>query len=214
MELDELKARWQQESEKNIDINNQSMEQLETILRQKTSSTLGHIKEKYKGIISYLMVGLLLNIIVSPFLHFLLGDEGPVFRLTFNGLFALVTFLTLGLIVVFFYWLKYSAFNTEVADTDVRTTLEQKIRALRRSLRHELTLIIGIFISIFIIGRASSQYLGNGSFSDIFRKDILLSLGAGVLILIFYIVKRVKAYNSYIRKLEEYLAEFEDKGSF
>ncbi|WP_207421664.1 hypothetical protein [Desertivirga brevis] len=213
MELDELKARWQKESEENINLNNQSMEQLETMLKQKTSTTLGHIKNKYRGIISYLMVGLLLNIIVSPFLHFLLGDEGTIFRLTFSGLLSLVTFLAIGLIVVFFYWIKYSAFNIEVSNNDVRTTLEQKIKALKRSLKQELAFIIAVFISIFIVGRASSQFLGNGNFGDIFRKDILLSMAAGTLILVFYIIKRVKAYNSYIDKLEEYLGEFEDKAS-
>lgn len=209
MELDDLKARWQKETKENLNTNKQSMEQLQAILKEKTSGTLINIREKYKGIISYLMVGLLLNIIISPFLHFLLGDDGPVFRLTFSGLLSLVFLLTIGLLVVLFYWLRFSSFSTEVSDVDLHTALIEKITSLKRSFKQEIIFIAAVFLAIFIIGRASSQYLGHGDFGDIYRKDILLAIGAGLAILIFYISRRVKAYNKDIGTLKSYLAEFE-----
>src|SRR6187402_1810387 len=107
MELDDLKINWQKESTQNLERNKQTMEQLQLILKEKTTATLSGMKFKYKKIVIMLSIGLLGNGILQPFLHFILGDGGPVFRITNSGILSLISFIGLGLIVLIFYWIKY-----------------------------------------------------------------------------------------------------------
>ena len=210
MELDDLKARWRKETEENEHLNKQAMEQLQAILRTKTSGTLAGVKEKYARIISLLTIGLLINVLISPFLHFLLGDDGPVFRLTVGGLLSLVSLLVVGLLVIFFYWRKYKQLESNAVDENLKKALIDNINSLTRSLRQEIYFIVALFAGIFILARGVSQYLGNGDFGDIFHLDILLSMLVGVSIMAFYIYKRVSAYQKNIAELKKYLSEFED----
>ena len=209
MDLDELKNRWQAESDKNIDSNKQSMEQLQLMLKEKTAEALNGIKEKYKRIISYLMMGLLANMAVSPFLHYLLGDGKPVFRITTGGLLSMVVILSIGLITVFFYWVRYAGFNTDLVSADIKTALKENITKLKRAFIQETVFILAIFTALFVAGRLSSQYLGHGAFGDIFRRDILIALGSAIAIMCFYIFKRRQMYNRNIRQLTNYLSELE-----
>lgn len=213
MELDDLKANWQREIEKNLEINKQSMEQLQSILQQKTTGTLTGMKKKYEKIISFLLVGTLLNVLISPFLHFLLGDEGPVFRLTFSGLLSLITVVMMCLIVVFFYWLKYTALKTTISQDNLKLSLSENITGLKRSLKQEVYFIVALFVIVFICGRITSQYLGHGGFGDIFHLDIMLAMLAMISMMGFYIYKRITAYKKNIQELQKYLAELGDSSN-
>jgi hypothetical protein len=206
MELDDLKVNWQKESTQNLEHNKQTMEQLQLILKEKTSATLSGMKKKYQKIIKLLIIGVTANVILSPFLHFLLGDDGPVFRLTYSGVFSIITFVVICLVVILFYWVKYK--STPVVDTNLEVTLSQNIDNLKRSLKREVIFIIALFVALFTIGRMTSQYLGNGAFGDIFHTDIMLAIGAGVLMFAFYVYKRVKFYNRNIHELQQYLNEY------
>jgi len=209
MELDDLKARWRKETEENEHLNKQAMEQLQAILRTKTSGTLAGVKEKYARIISLLTIGLLINVLISPFLHFLLGNDGPVFRLTIGGLVSLVTLLVVGLVVIFFYWRKYKQLESNAVDENLKKALMDNIDRLRRSLRQEIYFMVALFAGLFVLARGASQYLGNGDFGDIFHIDILLSMLVGLSIMAFYVYKRVSAYKKNIAELKKYLSEFE-----
>jgi hypothetical protein len=207
MELDDLKTKWQKESTQNLEHNKQTMEQLQLILKEKTAATLSGMKKKYEKIIKLLIIGVTANVILSPFLHFLMGDDGPVFRLTFSGIFTIITFVLICLVVILFYWVRYK--STPVVNANLEVTLSQNIDNLKRSLKREVTFIIALFVMLFIIGRMTSQYLGNGAFGDIFHTDIMLAIGAGVLMFAFYVYKRVKFYNRNISELQQYLNEYE-----
>ncbi len=207
MELDDLKDNWKNETIKNLEINKQSMEQLQIILKEKTSGTLTGVKKNFEKIISLLLIGILLNILINPFLYFLLGEEGPVFKITFSGLISLFTIISICLITVLFYWLKFVSFETVVENGDLKLILKKNIAHLKKSLQHEICFIITIFISIFIIGRTTSQYLGNGNFWDIFKKDIMLALLAALLMMSLYIYLRVKHYKRNTTELQKYLDE-------
>ena len=209
MELDDLKINWQKESTQNLELNKQTMEQLQFILKEKTNLTLSGMKKKYEKIITLLFIGVIINIIVSPFLHFLLGDDGPVFRLTYSGLLSIMTLVVICLAVIFFYWIKYRSMPVTTINTELQITLSQNIYSLKRSLKQEVVFIATLFATLFIIGRITSQYLGNGAFGDIFHTDIMLAIGAGVLIFAFYVYKRVKFYNRNINELQQYLNEYE-----
>jgi hypothetical protein len=208
MELDDLKIHWQKESMQNLEVNKQTMEQLQLILKEKTSATLSGMKKKHEKIITLLIMGVLFNIIVHPFLHFLLGDPGPVFRLTYSGLLVSMTFVVICLVVIFFYWIKYRSMSISTVNTELKVTLSQNIERLKRSLKQEVIFIIALFVTLFTIGRMTSQYLGNGAFGDIFHTDIMLAIGAGMLMFAFYVYKRVSFYNQSISELQQYLNEY------
>jgi len=208
MELEDLKNNWRKESTENLVLNTQSMEQLQSILKEKTSGTLKGMKKKHERIITFLLIGILLNVLINPFLHFLLGDEGPVFRITFGGLLSLITIVAICIIVVFFYWIKVISIKTERPDGELKIVLTQHIKNLNRSLRQEIYFITAIFVFLFIIGRATSQYLGNGSFWDIFHQDILIAILAAICIFIFYIYKRASFYKKNILEFQKYLDDF------
>jgi hypothetical protein len=210
MELDDLKKNWQRETAKNLEQNKQTMEQLQSILQEKTTGTLTGLKKKYEKIISFLLVGIVLNIAISPFLHFLLGDEGPVFRLTVGGLLSLVVIITFGLLVIFFYWIKYTALKTTIAPSNLKSSLIENISSLRKSLRQELYFLVSLFLILFLSSRLSSEYLGNGLFWDIWHPDIMLALFSAIAILAFYAYKRVRTYHAKIKELQKYLAEFDE----
>lgn len=206
MELDDLKINWQKESAQNLEHNKQTMEQLQLILKEKTTATLSGMKKKYQKIIKLLIIGVTANVILNPFLHFLMGDDGPVFRLTYSGLFTIITFVLICLVVIFFYWVKYR--STPVVNTNLEVTLSQNIASLKRSLKREVIFIIALFVALFTIGRITSQYLGNGAFGDILHTDIMLAIGAGVLMFAFYLYKRVTFYSKNINELQQYLNEY------
>jgi len=208
MELEDLKNNWRKESKENLVLNTQSMEQLQSILKEKTSSTLKGMKKKYERIITFLLIGILLNVLINPFLHFLLGDEGPAFRITFGGLLSLITIVAICIIVVFFYWIKVISIKTESPDGELKSVLIKQINNLNKSLRQEIYFITAIFIFLFIIGRGTSQYLGNGSFWDIFHQDILLAILAAIALMSFYIYKRITFYRKNIYEFQKYLDEF------
>jgi hypothetical protein len=212
MELEDLKNNWRKESKENLVLNTQSMEQLQSILKEKTSGTLKGMKKKYERLISFLLFGILLNVLINPFLHFLLGEEGPVFRITYGGLLSLITLIVICIIVVFFYWLKVISLKTESPDGELKSVLIKQINSLNRSLRQEIYFITAIFVFLFIIGRATSEYLGNGSFWDIFHQDILLAILAAICMLGFYIYKRVSFYKKNIHEFQKYLDEFVAEG--
>ena len=208
MELDDLKVNWQKESMQNLELNKQTMEQLQLILQEKASRALSGMKKKHERIITLLFIGVLINIIVHPFLHFLLGDPGPVFRLTYSGLVAIMSFVVIGVVVIFFYWLKFKSIPVTTINTQLKVTLSQNINSLKRSLKQEVIFIIALFVTLFTIGRMVSQYLGNGTFGDIFHTDIMLAIGAGVLMFAFYVYKRVIYYSKNIHELQQYLDEY------
>src|SRR5690606_35202339 len=185
MELEDLKNNWRKESTENLVLNTQSMEQLQSILKEKTSRTLKGMKKKYERIITFLLVGILLNVLINPFLHFLLGDEGPVFRITTGGLLSLITLVVICIIVILFYWIKVLSIKTESPDGELKSVLIKQVDSLNRSLRQEIYFITAIFIFLFIIGRATSQYLGNCNFWDIFYIGILLAMFAAIFVLFF-----------------------------
>jgi hypothetical protein len=110
------------------------------------------------------------------------------------------------LAVIFFYWVKFK--SKPVINTNLEVTLSQNIDSLKTALKQEVIFIITLFVMLFAIARITSQYLGNGAFGDIFHTDIMLAIGAGVLMLAFYLYKRVTFYSKNINELQQYLCEY------
>ncbi len=208
MDLDNLKATWQKDTDGYTELNSKDMEQLQLILKEKTSGTLVKVKKKYERIISFILIGTFLNIAISPFLHWILGDSGPMLRMP--ALLPLLTFVTVCLILMFFYWMKYISLKEITPADDLKRTLTEQIQQLKKSYKQEIYFLTMLFLLLFTIGRMVSQYQGNGNFADIFRLDIMLAMLAGVGLLLFGIWQRKKHYTRNIAELKQYLAELDE----
>ena len=79
MELDDLKDSWKKETELFTQVNKKDIAQVQLILQEKTSGVLEKVRKKYKVIMTMAFVAIFANIMISPFLHWILGDDGPVF---------------------------------------------------------------------------------------------------------------------------------------
>lgn len=210
MELDDLKASWQHENYK-PSLKPKNMEELSVILKAKTSGIIKGVKSKYEFAISVLFIGMLLNIIVSPFLLWLLGEPGPVFRMpNYKSLSSLFIVILMFMVILFFYWLKYISVQKESASDNIQLALMEHINKLKKSLRQEVFFLLSFFVVFFIIARTHSQMLGNGDFWDIFRKDILISMLLATSFFAVLIYRRTKHYNMNINELQSYLSEYDE----
>jgi hypothetical protein len=211
MELDDLKKGWKERTTEHSKLNSKNMAQLELILKQKTSGMLNKVKNRYGKLISYMLVGVFFTMIVIGFIPWLTGQDVPVytFPTTLDRALNMLVSLSLGMTFVFFYWLKYTAMETEFDGEDIKQAVKQNIGKLKRSLRHEVMFVIALFFGWLTIARFHSQVAGHGYFWDIFHLDILLAIGALAVLLGIYLIVRYNLYRKYMAELKGYLDEFE-----
>jgi len=210
MELDDLKKRWQKRTTEQSKTNIKNMEQLEIILKQKTSGLLNNVKKNYSSLISRVLVAILVTLVLSGFAPWLMGQEGPVYRLltTPDRVLSMLVIVGLALTFIFFYWIKYRSMETAFIGTDIKQTLQKNIVKLRNSLIHEVLYVTTLFFGWVTIARFHSQVAGYGEFWDILHTDILLAIGSLAILLIGYLVVRYRQYRKYIDELREYLEEY------
>ena len=211
MELDDLKAGWQQENTDKTFLKPKNMEQLEMILKSKTTGIMELVKSKYQLGVSVILFGIIVNILLSPFLHWLLGEPGPIFRIpTANQFFSLITIVLFFLVAISFYWIKFTSVSTHADGENIKEMLLKNIQQLKKSWKQEVAFILLFFIVLFLTARTESHFLGKGSFWDIYRVDILLSLLAGVSVIIGIIKFRSLHYNKNINELKSLLSEYNE----
>jgi len=211
MELDDLKKGWNERTSEHSKLNNKNMEQLELILKQKTSGILNHVKTRYGRLISYMLVIIFPTLILSGFLPWLFGQDVPVYRwpITLSQALNMLVIVFLALTFVFFYWLKYTTMEVAFGGEDIKQGVKKSIEKLGRSLRHEVLFGITLFFGWVTIARSHAQVSGYGDFWDILHLDILLAIGAMVVFLGVYLIVRYREYKKYILELKGYLEEFE-----
>jgi len=207
MDLDHLKASWQKETEIYSQVNKKDMEQLQLILKEETAGVMVSVKKRYEKIITMIMIGTFLNILISPFLRWLLGDPGPVMRMP--SPLSLMLVVVTCLVVLSFYWMKYVSLKTIIPEDDLKLTLAEHIRQLERSFKHEAYFFCILLVLLIISGRMVSQHNGNGDFGDIFRIDIMLAMLVATILLLFGLLRRKKQYDRNINELNKYLSEFD-----
>lgn len=187
------------------------MDQLELILKQKTSGMLSHVKTRYGTLISYMLVGIFFSLIFIGFVPWLTGQDVPVYTwpTTLDRALNMLVILLLAMTFVFFYWLKYTAMEAAVSEEDVIHTVKKNLEKLKRSLRHEVLFVVVLFFGWVTIARFHSQVAGHGDFWHILHLDILVAIGALAVLLGGYLIVRYKQYQKYILELKGYLEEFE-----
>lgn len=209
MELDHLKLQW---NKRTTDLNKKNMEQLQSILKSKASGMLLDIKKRYEATISYVFVGTIAGLLLSGFIPWIAGKEGPVYSLptTVNYALNALVFVLIGFTIIFFYWKKYTSLQTNISGKDVKTTLMEYVLRLRRSLRQEIAFVVSLTLGWFVVARMHSQFAGNGDFWNIFSVDIFIAI-----ILLFtlsggYLFYKISQYRKCIKELQGYLTEYEE----
>lgn len=187
------------------------MEQIEMILKQKTSDLVNKVKTSYESLISYVLVSIAFSLVFMGFIPWLLGQDGPVYHwpTTFDRALNMLVIVVLGLTFIFFYWVKYKAIATVFEGPDIKQGLIRNIEKLRNAFMHEVIYVIALFMGWFTIARFHSQVAGYGEFWDILHPDILLAIGAMTIFLGSYLIVRYRLYKKYISELKGYLEEFE-----
>ena len=187
------------------------MEQLEWILKQKTSGLLNKVKTRYGMLISYMLIAIFFMLIFIGFIPWLTGQDVPVYTwpTTLDRALNMLVSVFLALTFIFFYWLKYIAMEATFDGDDIKHGVKKSIEKLRRSLRHEVLFVITLFFGWVTIARFHSQVTGHGDFWNILHLDILLAIGALAVFLGVYLIVRYRQYKKYISELKGYLEEFE-----
>ncbi|HEY4653148.1 MAG TPA: hypothetical protein VIH22_01470 [Cyclobacteriaceae bacterium] len=197
MELDDLKAGWKKETASEIEIRRKDMDQLQSMLHNKTTDLLTRIRKRYEMIISCLLISVLLYTIIHP----VISDD-----FTYPGSTSgFVKGMLLYILVVFFYWLKLVSVNNLNPSNEIKDRLSQMLRMLRRNLRIEM----GFVVLVFTGGPLVSRFVYHGkAFTDLDDIGVRIAVPAGILLLgvILYIIRN--RYTKNIRELEGYLAEY------
>jgi hypothetical protein len=197
MELDDLKAGWKKETASEIEIRRKDMDQLQSMLHNKTTDLLTRIRKRYEMIISCLLISVLLYTIIHP----VISDD-----FTYPGSTSgFVKGMLLYILVVFFYWLKLVSVNNLNPSNEIKDRLSQMLRMLRRNLQIEM----GFVVLVFIGGPLVSRFVYHGkAFTDLDDIGVRIAVPAGILLLgvILYIIRN--RYTKSIRELEGYLAEY------
>ncbi len=187
------------------------MEQLELILKTKTTGVMELVKSKYQFGVSVILFGIIANILLSPFLHWLLGEPGPIFRIpTVNQFFSLITIVLFFLVAIGFYWIKFTSMQINLDGENVKEMLLKNIQQLKKSWKQEVVFILLFFVVLIATARAESHFLGKGNFGDIFTMDIMFSIlicFSGILGIIKF---RSLHYNKNIKELKILLAEYNE----
>lgn len=197
MELDDLKDTWQKEAAGLQQLNVKNLPYLEALLNGKTEDVITSMKKRFEKIISSLLYGMLLLVLVFPFL-----SDGFTFPGSMNGFAKAMLFY---LILVIFYWKKLKSVSHLQLSDHLKERMEQLLKMLRTNLESEIFFAVFFLIALILVGRffygKGLQNLDDWGF--LIATPLFLIL-AGVFI--WLIIKRAKKQ---ISELETYLAEYD-----
>jgi hypothetical protein len=206
MDLDDLKATWQQETQHYLQSNKKDMEQLQLILKERTNDVMSGVRKKYNAIILLAVIWTLGNNLLAPLLdYWLKGGVGVIFSEKKLLRFAVDALLCL--LVVCFYRLKYAHLKNDVSADNLYVTLNTNIQYLKNSLKQEIYFIAGICFLFLIISVTLGAYEGKLPHTT---GTVIIAIWA-ILILfgmaLWLILKRKRYYKRNIAQLKHYLAE-------
>lgn len=197
MELEDLKARWQKDTNVHTRLNTKDMQNIQTILTGKAADMITSLKRKYEKIIGTMLGGMLLIVLVFPFLSDGFSWPGSV-----SG-FAKAMFFYL--ILILFYWAKLKTVNNLELSDHIKERLEQLLTMLNKNLRIELYFVAAFFVAFIVIGRF---FYGHG-LEGILKPEVI---GGSVIAVAFtglVLLLINRRYKKQISELEGYLGEYE-----
>ena len=196
MELDDLKAKWQQETAKYSDLNKKDNDQLKQLLNSKTLDLIVSMKRKYEKIISVMLGSMLLMVLALSIL-----TDGFTYPGS-GGSFAIC--IGFYLVLILFYWVKFKSVSNIQLSDHLQERLEQLLKLLKNARTIEITFVLlfsVLFIAVVFIGRA---FLGKGLESLNYS-----GLAIGVLFIDVMIYLIINRFSGQINELEGYLEEYE-----
>ncbi|GAA4427911.1 hypothetical protein GCM10023188_11560 [Pontibacter saemangeumensis] len=197
MELDDLKATWQRETENNAHLPYKTMEQLQQILNSRTEDMVTSLKRKYEKIISIMLGGMLLFVLVHPIL-----TDGFTYPGSINGFVKAMFFYV---VLLIFYWQKLKNINHLQLSDHIKERMEQLLLMLQRNYRTEVIFVVAFFVGVIFIGRF---FYGKG-LQDLDDTGVLIGLPLAILFsgaMVYLIIRR---YRGKIKEMKAYLAEYE-----
>ena len=212
MELDDLKARWQKNPEYQSRLKEKNKEQIQTILEQKTAGSMVSETKKQEVRILRLLLGILLYLLLSPFMPWLLAGEGPFFTIPtqLGQLLPNLILIILGIAVISFYGIKYTSMETIIPGENLRLALLESIKKQRNARKQEIYFCLVLCMGIVIACQSATQFLGYGDFWNVFRREALIALLVGILLIGYYLFRKARHYQEHIRELQQYLSEFDE----
>ncbi|WP_133177662.1 hypothetical protein [Chitinophaga parva] len=192
MELDDLKGRWQTETNA---LQQHSPEYIALLLKSKTTDLHSRVRMKYQRILTILLGSMLLLVMVFPVIA-----DGFAYPHSAAGF---AKCMALYLVLIIFYWEKFKYVNQLELSDDIQPRLQQLLQYARHSLRLEVGFVLVFFIGIMVLSlvtRHDHAAFTNPSVWAGF--SISFVFAAAMLVLIINKHQRV------IRELKTYLAEY------
>jgi len=202
MELDDLKAGWEKETDYQIGSGRKDISQLQFMLHNKAGDMLTRIRKRYEMIISCLLFSVMISILVHPIISDDFNYPGSA-----SGF---VKGMMLYLLVLLFYWLKLVNINNISLSDQIRERLEDMLKWQKRSLRLEA----GFIVLAFVGGPLVSRFVYHGrGFTDLDDIGVRIAVPAGLILMsiILYII--IKRHRRNILELQGYLAEYTERGN-
>ena len=198
MELDDLKAGWQQEITIHSQSNIKTMEQIQLLLDGKTADLITSMKKKYEKIISIMLGGMLLAILFHPII-----TDGFTYPGSINGFVKMMFFY---LILILFYWEKLKSVNHISLSDHLKERMEQLLKMLQRNLKIEVGFVVCFFVAVIVISRF---FYGKG-LEHLDDRGVVIGFPLAILTTgtMIYLIRR--RYNRQITELKAYLAEYEN----
>lgn len=193
MELDDLKNRWQQETDAFTNLNHKDMAHLENLLQAKTSSLVQVLHRKYERIITSMLLGMVLFVVGVPLLTDTpYADSGKLY----------LPYFMIILPLLLFYWFRFREIAGTVPADRLQPRLVQLIARLRRSRWQEMLLVVGLAVLFtgwrFVFGKG---------LTDIMKPEVLIGYPLVLLFTGLMLRYSYRRYERYIRELQAYLAE-------
>lgn len=192
MELDDLKGYWKDETNA---LPQHSPEYIAQLLKGKTADLHTRVKRKYQRILNILLRGMLLQVIVFPFIA-----DGFAYR---NSAMGFAKCMVLYCVLLLFYWEKYKyAIQLELLD-DIQPRLAQLLQYTRHSLRLEVGLVMVLFTALVALSRFMKSGLA-------VNNSVWIASGVCLLFVAAMLVLIISKHQRVIRELKTYLAEYCD----
>jgi hypothetical protein len=198
MDLDNLKAKWQQDTGRHAEQNKTTMEELHRLLHGKTFDFITATRKKYEKIISIMLMTMMVSVLMQPII-----SDGFTFPGSVSGFVKLVFFF---LVLIFFYWMKLLAISNIQLSDHIKERLTQLIALTEKNKRIEVIFVLCFVATMLPVGWF---FYGKGmaNFSDL---GFQISAPFGLFFLGAFLYAIVRRHNRQLTDLQSLLKEYNE----
>lgn len=192
MELDDLKGRWQAETNA---LPQHSPEDVALLLKSKTTDLHSRVRSKYQRILNTLLGSMLLLVMVFPIIA-----DGFAYPYSAMGF---AKCMGLYLVLIIFYWEKFKYVNRLELSDGIQPRLQQLLQYARHSLRLEVGFVLVFFAGIMILSVVTRH--GPTAFAN---PSVWIGFSVSLVFAAAMLVLIISKHQRVIRELKTYLAEY------